>query len=133
MNAARKFTLPMLVAICLTVSGATPAVGEVSTNGVKAATEPGRARPPIAKGELNQVDLLRRQIKLATQDGVRTFDYTDKTYIFRGKEKITADQLKPGEIIAVRFTTDKDGNAVLVRIKAQASEISTNKPANGGP
>ena len=140
MNVARKSTLPFLVFVWLVISAATPVRCEVSTNQVKPATEPAReeakerrARLPIAKGVLKEVDLLRRQLKLTTGDGVRTFTYTEKTYIFRDKDKITVDKLKRGEIIAVRFDTDKDGNATVIRIKAQGSASSTNQPANSAP
>ena len=135
MNVARKFTLPVLLFVWLVILAGTPVRCEISTNQVQSATEPvreeakeRRARPPIAKGPLKDVDLLRRQIKLMTEDGVRTFTYTEKTYIFRDKEKITVDKLKRGEIIAVRFNTDKDGNATVTRIKAQGEPPSTNQP-----
>jgi len=74
---------------------------------------------PIAKGTIKEIDLLRHQIKLTTEDGLRTFTYTSRTYIFRDKEKITADNLKVGEVIALRFSTDKNGNVVVLRIKAR--------------
>ena len=92
-----------------------------------------RARLSIAKGALKEVDLLRHQLKLTTEDGLRTFIYTARTYIFRDKDKITVDKLKRGEIIAVRFDTDKDGNATIIRIKAQSLPSSTNQPANSAP
>lgn len=97
-----------------------------------AAQEPGKSTPgaareaaqqhlagsPFAKGTLDSVDLLRHQLKLKTKDRVHTFTYTANTYIFRGKEKITPDGLKPGETIALRFYTDKDGQVLVRRIKA---------------
>jgi Cu/Ag efflux protein CusF len=92
-----------------------------------------RARQPIAKGTLKDVDLLRHQLKLTTEDGTRTFTYTARTYIFRDKDSITVDKLKRGEIIALRFDTDKDGNATVVRIKALGPPASTNQPANSAP
>jgi Cu/Ag efflux protein CusF len=140
MNVARESILPVLLFVWLVVSAATPVRCEVSTNQVQPATEPAReeakerrARLSIAKGVLKEVDLLRRQLKLTTEDGVRTFTYTERTYIFRDKDKITVDKLKRGEIIAVRFDTDKDGNATVIRIKAQGSLVSTNQPANSAP
>ncbi|MGA2139168.1 MAG: hypothetical protein ABSH14_09940 [Verrucomicrobiia bacterium] len=140
MNVARKSILPVLLFVWLVISAGTPVRCEVSTNQVQPATEPAReeakerrARLLIAKGVLKEVDLLCRQLKLTTGDGVRTFTYTEKTYIFRDKDKITVDKLKRGEIIAVRFDTDKDGNAIVIRIKAQGSASSTNQPANRAP
>jgi len=54
---------------------------------------------PIAKGTIKEIDLLRHQIKLTTEDGVRMSPYTSRTYIFRDKEKIIADNLKVGEVM----------------------------------
>jgi hypothetical protein len=77
-----------------------------------------RAQLPFAKGTLLANDLLRRMLKLKTEDGTRTFYYTEHVYIFRSKEKITPDKLIIGEIIALRFDTDSEGRAVVRRIKA---------------
>lgn len=126
--------------VWLVIRAATPVRCEVSTNQVKSATELAReeakqrrARQPIAKGTLKEVDLLRHQLKLTTEDGPRTFTYTARTYIFRDKESITVDKLKRGEIIALRFDTDKDGNATVIRIKALGPPASTNQPASSAP
>jgi len=59
-----------------------------------------RAKMGFAKGTIKEIDLLRHEIKLTSEDGPRTFTYTSRTYIFRDKEKITADNLKIGEVIA---------------------------------
>jgi Cu/Ag efflux protein CusF len=140
MSVAQKFTLSIFLSVWLVISIATPVRCEVSTNQVKSATELAheegkqrRARLPIAKGVLKQVDLLRHQLKLTTEDGVRTFTYTERTYIFRDKEKITVDKLNRGEIIAVRFDTDKDGNAIVNHIKVQSPPASTNQPPTSAP
>lgn len=124
MNAARNFTLPILICVWLIFSPVAPVRSEDSTNQAKTATGDARegarqrrAKLPFAKGTLQDLDLLRRQFKLKTEDGMRTFTYTARTYIFRDKEKITADNLKAGEIVAVRFDTDKDGNHIVARIK----------------
>lgn len=79
---------------------------------------------PIAKGPIEAIDAARQQLTIRTKQGTRTFGLTDRTYIFRGKEKITADQLKVGEIIALRYYTDQQGRLLLHRIKAQAAEAT---------
>jgi Cu/Ag efflux protein CusF len=150
-NVARKFTLPVFIIAWLNFSAALPARSEDSTNQAKSAVETAReearqrrAKLPIAKGGLKEIDLLRRQLKLQTEDGMRTFTYTARTYIFRDKDKITVDKLKVGEIIAVRFGPDKDGNITVSRIKAtttpptadvipSAPPAATNQPPNGLP
>ena len=140
MSVAQKSTLSILLCVWLVVSTATPVRCQVSTNQVKSAQEQAheegkqrRARLPIAKGVLKEIDLLRHQLKLTTEDGVRTFTYTERTYIFRDKEKITVDKLNRGEVIALRFDTDKDGTAIVNRIKVQSAPVSTNQPPTSAP
>jgi hypothetical protein len=77
-----------------------------------------RAKLPFAKGTLQAHDLLRHSLKVKTEDGVRTFTYTDRTYVFRGKDKITPDKLMIGESIALSFYTEADGRVLVKRIKA---------------
>ena len=75
-------------------------------------------RPPFAKGPIEKIDLANKHLTLKTRDGSETIAWTERTYVFRGKEKISADKLKQGEIVAVRFTTGEQGRLVAVRIKA---------------
>jgi len=135
MNAARKAVLLFLIATWLVFLPALPVRSEDSTNQEKIATAIAheeaaerRAKLPVAKGTLVEADLLRHQLKLKTEDGMRTFTYTLQTYMFRDKDKITADKLKIGEVIAVRFTTDKDGNTTVTRLKAEGPPSSSDAP-----
>jgi Cu/Ag efflux protein CusF len=136
MNVARKFILPILAVVGLFFGSATRAATQDATNQVKSSAETAReearqrrAKSNIAKGAIKEIDLLRRQIKVTTEDGLRTFTYSSRTYIFRDKEKITADNLKVGEVIALRFTTDNDGNVLVLRIKARTpSELMEPPP-----
>ena len=136
MNAAWKAALSILFTAGLFLSPALTVRSEDSTNQAQIAAAAAahdeaaqrRAKLPVAKGLLVEVDLLRHQIKLNTEDGKRTFTYTPRTYMFRDKDKITAEKLKVGELIAVRFTTDKDGNATLTRLKAQGPPPSADTP-----
>ena len=151
MNLAHKSIFPVLIAVGAICGIATRAWPQQTTNQVKSSSEISRdearqrrAQAPIAKGPIEAIDLLRRQIKLKTEDGSRTFTYTTRTYIFRDKDKITADGLKVGEVIALRFAADKDGNVLVVRIKARtpselmeppslSSTSVTNPPPAGQP
>jgi Cu/Ag efflux protein CusF len=151
MNAAHKSIFPVLLATCLVFAFATRARSQEATNQVKSSLETAReearqrrAKMPIAKGAIKEIDLLRHQIKLMTEDGLRTFTYTSQTYVFRDKDKITADGLKVGEIVALRFNTDTDGNVVVLRIKVRtpselmeppsiAPDTTTNSPAVNPP
>jgi hypothetical protein len=113
----------IVVAIGFTWIASSPAQetapAEKPTNGIAGdGAKLRRAQLPFAKGTLQANDLLRRLLKLKTEDGTRTFTYTEHTYIFRGKEKITSDKLVVGETVALRFYTDKDGRILVGRIKA---------------
>src|SRR5579871_1248049 len=106
MNVARKFILPLFLLAGLVVPIVPLARADSITNQTNSVADEARqrrAKSPIAKGTLQDIDLYRHELKLKTQDGVRSFLYTTRTYVFRGKEKITADKLKVGETIAVRF------------------------------
>jgi hypothetical protein len=132
MNVARISTLSVVVIAGLIFSAIAPVHSEDSTNQVRSATDEARqkrAMLPVAKGTLLDVDLLRHQLKLQTQDGVRTFTYTTRTYVFRDKEKIGPEKLKVGETVAVRFNTDKDGVTTLTHVKAHSAAPPANEPA----
>ncbi len=138
MNVAHKSILSVLLAACFVLASATRGESQEATNQVKSSAETARdearqrrAKMPIAKGAIKEIDLLRHQVKLTTEDGLRTFTYSSRTYIFRDKEKITADKLKVGEIVALRFNTDKDGNVLVQRIKARTPSELMEPPSSG--
>jgi Cu/Ag efflux protein CusF len=138
MNVARKFKLPILMVAGLFFVSATRAGSPDATNQVKSSAETAReearqrrVKSNIAKGTIKEIDLLRHQLKLTTEDGLRTFTYTSRTYIFRDKEKIAADNLKLGEVIALRFNTDKDGTVLVLRIKARTPSELMEPPSTG--
>jgi Cu/Ag efflux protein CusF len=113
---------------------------EDSTNRVKSATDLAREQArqqrqnlPFAKGTLKGIDFLRHELKLKTVDGVRTFTYTPRTYIFRDKDKVTVDKLKIGEIIALSFNTGNDGVSTVVRIKAYGPPVPGAPPPGPEP
>ena len=150
MNVARRLALLFLLAVGFVFAFATRVRSQDATNRVKSSAETTRDETrkryakTQAKGVLKEVDLLRHQIRLATEDGPRIFPYTSRTYFFRDKAKIDADSLKVGEIIAVQFNTDKDGNVVVLRIKIRTpSELmepppispimATNFPSGNSP
>jgi Cu/Ag efflux protein CusF len=82
-------------------------------------------RPPLAKGPIEKIDLVHQLLTLKTRGGLETFTWTESTYIFRGKEKISADKLKPGEIIALRYYTGDQGQRLVQRIKASTNDQAT--------
>ena len=138
MKTARQFIQSMIgrillaaVALLLVTSSSgqeTPA-GESTNRIAREEAKQRRAKLPFAKGTLQARDFLRRTLKLKTEDGLRTFTYTDHTYIFRDKEKITPDKLAVGETIALRFYTDKNEQVLVLRIKAYGAA----HPAGTGP
>jgi len=149
-NVARQPVLLLFLAAGLMCVASTPVRSEDSTNQVKSTADLAverarqqRQKQTFAKGTLKDIDFLRHELRLKTVDGVRTFTYTPQTYIFRDKDKVAVDNLKTGEIIALRFTTDNDGVSTVVRIKAYGPPtadapqpgppISTNQLPNTAP
>ncbi|HUI08089.1 MAG TPA: hypothetical protein VL486_13905 [Verrucomicrobiae bacterium] len=139
MNAARRFIHSVIVPVAVAAIALTAVAGsfgQVTTNSspedAREEAKLHRTQLPFAKGVLDSVDLLRHQLKLKIKDDLRTFTYTADTYIFRGKEKITPDGLKPGETIALRVYTDKEGQVLVQRIKAYGiAQPTPAEPAAG--
>lgn len=99
----------------------------------RAEDEKPEPRPPFAKGPIEKIDLANKHLTLKTHDGSETFAWTERTYVFRGKEKISPDKLKQGEIIAVRFYTDEQGRLIAQRIKAAPAPAAPEPTPNPAP
>ena len=100
------FTVALLLATQLSALAAEPAA------------EP---KPPLASGTLEKLDLAHHRFTLTSTNGPQTFVITDQTFIYRGKEKISPDKLKPGELIKLRYATEKNGQIVARVIKVAVS------------
>jgi Cu/Ag efflux protein CusF len=77
---------------------------------------------PFAKGIIEKLDLAARRITVKTDRGPRAFDLTSRTYVFRGKEKLTLDKLKLGDSIKLNYYTNDLGQALIRRIKVDQPE-----------
>ena len=78
---------------------------------------PAEPPSPQVAGTLTKMDPVRREITLDTKAGPQTFVIAERTFIFRGKEKIALEKIQPGELVKLRFATDKDGRKVARVIK----------------
>lgn len=89
----------------------------------------------FAKGPLVKIDPANQIMVVNTQTGPVTFTLTDQTKIFRGKVpgKITGDQLRPGETIALSYYADEGGRLLVVRIKAAPVEVPQSTEAVPAP
>ena len=92
------------------------------TNNPAPGTE-GSISAPFARGILLRHDTRELELTIKISTNQQTFHYTPNTYIFRGTEKLTADKLKPGDLLKLRFTTATNGWLLVNRIK-----IDTNAP-----
>ncbi len=72
---------------------------------------------PFARGPLEKIDPQRRLIVLQHSTGPREFSYTDRTYFYRGQQKLTPSQLATGEVLAIRFRLDATGRVVATHCK----------------
>lgn len=85
------------------------------------------SKPPsntrlFAKGPIELIDSARKLFVIKTRAGSQQFELSPDIRVFRGRGKervkITVDQLRPGEIIALSYFTDERGQPLLIRIKA---------------
>jgi len=76
--------------------------------------------PPRAgqtRGTIQQLDLTAKRLVLQTATGPQTFAYTAASHLFRDKEKLTFDKLRPGDRIALSWYRDATGQVTINRIK----------------
>jgi Cu/Ag efflux protein CusF len=74
-------------------------------------------RYPFAAGTIEKLDPHTRRIVLDTTQGQQVMIVTDRTYLFRGKEKLTFDKLKVGESVKINYYTNQTGQAFIRRLK----------------
>jgi Cu/Ag efflux protein CusF len=106
--------------VWLTAAATTTAAQAGPANATVA--EPAVLRPPFAKGTIEKIESGRRVLTLNTKHGAHVFTLTDRTYIYRGKEKLSREQLKPGDLIALNFFVNDQGENIVRRIKVSAPE-----------
>ena len=82
-------------------------------------------RYPFAKGVIEKLNVAAGQIILAESDGPLKFAINDRTYLFRGKDKITLDKLKVGEPVKINYFTNETGQAIIRRLKI---DLATPEP-----
>ncbi len=73
--------------------------------------------PPFAKGYAEKIELFPKRLTLRTREATQTFGWNDRTYFFRGKQKIVPEQINTGDLIALRFTATPDGALLIQRLK----------------
>ena len=89
-------------------------------------------RYPFASGRLMKIDLGKQKLTLEATGGPYNFSYETRTYIFLNKEKVTADVLKPGDLLKINFITNSAGEATIRRIKAERDEPVQSQPPAAG-
>jgi Cu/Ag efflux protein CusF len=88
---------------------------------------------PFAKGTIEKLDPTGQQIILKTTLGTRTFAVNARTYMFRGKEKLTFEKLKIGYPIKLNYSTNETGQAVVRRLKVDVAEPAPPSPEPKAP
>lgn len=77
---------------------------------------------PFAKGLVEKVDSATKKITVNTTAGSHIFIVTDRSYLFRGKEKVTVDNLKPGDTIKMNYFTNETSQAFVRRLKIDPAQ-----------
>jgi hypothetical protein len=94
------------------------------SNGQQTNLPPPARGYPFARGTLERLNTGTRQLSVRTPDGTRNFEVTPRTYIFRGKDKITFDKLTIGENLKLNYYTNQLGQALVRRIKVDPPEAT---------
>lgn len=84
-----------------------------------AAEEPS-SRYPFAKGTIEKVEVSLKKIIVATPDGSQAFTWTARAYVYRGKEKMSFEKLKVGDMVKMNYYTNETGQAFIRRMKVDA-------------
>jgi len=71
----------------------------------------------LYRGVVVQVDLSNRQLTLDTPAGKQTIGLPAKAHLFRGKDRLTHDKLKPGDDLRFSWYRDDAGVVQANRIK----------------
>lgn len=85
------------------------------------AIEPQPNTPPVAKGVLTSIELARKTLTIVTAHGPRSFTYTERSYFFQGRDRLSPELLKSGMVVALRYYTDAEGRQVIHRLKVPQS------------
>jgi Cu/Ag efflux protein CusF len=76
--------------------------------------------PPRAgqtRGTIQRLDLNAKHLVLQTDQGPQLFVFTVTSRVFRDKEKLGFDKLKPGDRVALSWYRDADGRLTINRLK----------------
>lgn len=94
-------------------------LGFALATGPRASAAPRTNSPsPFAKGTITELDQRRQALTILTKKGkLASFGWTDRTYIFLGKQKLSADKLVVGDRVAIRHDNGPDGQRLVVRMK----------------
>jgi hypothetical protein len=77
--------------------------------------------PPFARGTVVKLDPKSGELLLNSGATNQTYWLSPRTYIFRGDEKLTADKLKPGDLLKLRVVATPTGLISVVRIKVDTN------------
>ena len=93
----------------------------VFTTGVRTLAVEATNQYPFAAGTIQKVDAQTKLVSILTTNGPQLFLMTDRTYIFRDKEKLSFDKLKVGDIVRLSYSTNETGKTI-VRLKIKSPE-----------
>jgi hypothetical protein len=84
---------------------------------------------PFAAGKIERLDAGLRQLIIHTPTGSQTFAVTERTYVYRGKEKLSFEKLRIGDAIKLNYYTNETGHAFIRRIKVDQPPPPEEPPA----
>jgi hypothetical protein len=84
---------------------------------------------PFAAGTIQTVDKSGKVFTIITAKGPLTIALTDRTYLYRGKEKLAADKLKIGDSIKINYFTNETGQVFVRRLKVSPTNSPPESPS----
>ena len=100
----------------------------ILTTGVRTYAEDAANHYPFAAGTIQKLDANARLVTILTPKGSQTLALTDRTYLYRGKDKLTPDKLKVGDSIKINYYTNDTGQAFIRRLKVDQASPSAEHP-----
>ena len=57
--------------------------------------------PPFAKGYALKIEPFPKRLTIRTREGQQTFTWDERTFFFRGKQKVVPEQINPGDLLEI--------------------------------
>lgn len=85
-------------------------------------------QPPFAKGYVEKLEPAAKRLTLQTRTGLETFTWDQRSRFFRNRQRITPDQLQPGDLVAIRYFIGTNTPPIIHRLKVVPPPSNPSSP-----